>query len=160
MGPEPESANLRLRQWREGDVEGLFKLHENEISEETQMPRFDREEIWRRIASFIGHWELRGFGPWALEEKQSRSFVGFCGLWFPSGWQDIEIGYAVTPQHRRKGYATEAALHTKQYGYGEKAIPRLVSYIRPDNVASQGVAAKLGAVREGNILLRGKPCLV
>jgi RimJ/RimL family protein N-acetyltransferase len=99
---------------------------------------------------------LRGFGPWALEEKTSKSFVGHGGLWFPEGWDDVEVGYGIAPEHRRKGYAAEAALCARNYGY-EIGIPRLVSYIQPGNAASIAVATRLQAKPNGEFMMHGKP---
>ena len=69
-----------------------------------------RAESGGEIALILGHCQMRGFGPWALEDKASEHFVGLAGLWFPEGWDDVEIGYGLAPgTFRRKGYAAEAA---------------------------------------------------
>ena len=57
----------------------------------------DREDAWRKFAAYPGHWALRGFGPWAIEEKSSGAFVGLSGLWFPEGWYAPEITWALVP---------------------------------------------------------------
>ena len=88
---------------------------------------------WR---SLIGHWQLRGFGPWALEDKATGRFAGHGGLWFPDGWGDVEVGYGIAPEFRGQGYAVEAAQRVRDYGYREKGLERLVSYIDPGNTAS------------------------
>ena len=41
----------------------------------------------------IGHWELRGFGLWAVEERASGAFLGRIGCFEPEGWPGFEIGY-------------------------------------------------------------------
>ena len=156
MAIELESARLRLRQWREDDVGPLLAFYNDPVSESIYGAGFTRADIWRRIALFVGHFQLRGFGPWALEEKTSKSFVGHGGLWFPEGWDDVEVGYGIAPEHRRKGYAAEAALCARNYGY-EIGIPRLVSYIQPDNAASIAVATRLQAKPNGEFMMHGKP---
>lgn len=40
--------------------------------------------------------------------------------------------------------ATEAATAVRDYAFGALKLPRLISLIRPDNVASQRVAEKVG----------------
>jgi [ribosomal protein S5]-alanine N-acetyltransferase len=42
-----------------------------------------REDAWRRMAYFVGHWELRGCGRWALIEEATGRLVGRAGLLHP-----------------------------------------------------------------------------
>jgi RimJ/RimL family protein N-acetyltransferase len=51
------------------------------------------------MAPILGHWTLKGFGYWAVEERASGAFVGCVGLWEPSGWPEVELGYWITPQY-------------------------------------------------------------
>lgn len=156
MALELETERLRLRQWREDDVGPLLAFYNDPVSESIYGTGATRADIWRRIALFFGHFHLRGFGLWALEEKTSKSFVGYGGLWFPEGWDDVEVGYGIAPEHRRKGYAAEAAIRARNYGH-EIGIARLVSYIQPTNAASIAVAARLGAKPDGEFMMHGKP---
>ena len=154
--PELETERLRLRHWRESDVDPLHVFYRDPLSAEIYGSGIERSDVWRRMALAIGHWHLRGFGPWILEEKTSSRIAGQCGLWFPDGWGDVEVGYGIMPEFRGKGYASEAAARVRNYGYREKGIARLVSYIDPGNSASLRVAEKLGARLDGEFLLHGK----
>jgi RimJ/RimL family protein N-acetyltransferase len=158
--PELETERLRLRHWRESDVDPFLAFYRDPQSAAIYGDDVKRSDVWRRIALHIGHWQLRGFGAWALEDKKSRRFAGYGGLWFPDGWDDIEIGYGISPEFRGQGLAGEAARRVRNYGYREIGLGRLVSYIEPRNTPSLRVAGKLGAVRQGEFLLNGKPHLV
>jgi RimJ/RimL family protein N-acetyltransferase len=158
--PELETERLRLRFWRENDVGPLLAFYRDPQSAVVFGEGVKRSDVWRRTALFVGHWELRGFGPWALEDKRTGNFAGFCGLWFPEGWDDIEIGYGIAPEFRRLGYAVEAAKRVRDHGYRDKGFKRLVSYISPENKPSLRVAEKLGAVPHGEFLLNDKLHLV
>ena len=35
-----------------------------------------RDDTWRAIAGMLGHWQLRGYGMWALESRQTGELVG------------------------------------------------------------------------------------
>jgi len=153
MAVELETERLRLRQWREDDVGPLFAFYTDPVSEGIYGAGVTREEVWRRIAMRIGHFHLRGYGLWAVEEKASKSFAGYAGLHYPLGWDDVEVGYGIAPEHRRKGYAAEAAIRARDYGY-EIGIPRLVSYIQPTNAASIAVATRLGAKPDGEFMMQ------
>jgi len=136
---------LLLRQWANDDFESFATYYADE-----EMARFvggksDREAAWRRMASLIGHWALRGYGYWAVEECDTGRFVGCVGLWFSDGWPELELGYWLTRDMQGKGYATEAARRARDYAFGVVGSETLVSYIHPDNAPSKRVAEALGA---------------
>lgn len=160
MAPELTTERLRLRAWRESDVGPFHDFYRDAQSQVVYGSDVKRSDVWRRIALFIGHWQLRFYGPWALEDRKSGKFAGFCGLWFPDGWDDPEVGWGIAPEFRGRGYAGEAAARARDYGYGDIGLPRLVSYINPSNKASIRVAEKLGAVPDGEFLMHGKTHLV
>jgi RimJ/RimL family protein N-acetyltransferase len=160
LHPELETDRLRLRFWREDDVEPFLDFYRDPESTAVYGGDIKRSDVWRRIALLIGHWQLRGFGPWALEDKATGKFAGHGGLWFPDGWDDVEVAYGILPEFRGRGYAAEAARRAQDFGYREKGIKRLVSYISPENKASLRVAEKLGAVPDGEFLLHDAVHLV
>lgn len=156
---ELETARLRLRKWREDDQESLHAFYSDPISQSIYGYDYSRDDIWRRIAFNLGHWQLRGFGTWALEEKATGTFAGYAGLWFPLGWGDVEVGYGLAAEHRGKGFATEAAICARDHGY-KIGIERLVSYILPTNAASQRVAERLAAKPDGAFMLYDIPHII
>ena len=36
-----------------------------------------RSDAWRQLAMILGHWTLRGFGLWAVEERATPPLNGF-----------------------------------------------------------------------------------
>jgi RimJ/RimL family protein N-acetyltransferase len=154
--PDLETQRLLLRQWRESDLGPFHKFYSDPASQAIY-GKTSRPEVWRQMALFIGHFHLRGYGLWALEEKESGAFAGYAGLWFPPGRPDVEVGYGIVPALRRKGFATEAARLARGHGFHSLGMNRLVSYIQPDNAASIGVAVRLGAKPDGVFKMAGKP---
>ena len=150
-----ESARLRFRQYRESDFPELLAFH-NDALTKSVYGELHADEVWRRMATGLGHWQLRGFGPFALEHRESGAYVGACSLWFPQGWQDIEIGYHIAPQFRRQGFAAEAVRRIREHGYKDRGFGKLVSYIQPSNLASQAVARSVGAITDGEFEMSGK----
>ena len=69
----------------------------------------NRQQAWRSMAAIMGHWEIRGYGFFSLESKETGEWVGRVGPWNPEGWPAPEVGWTISPDHLRKGYATEAA---------------------------------------------------
>ena len=45
---------------------------------------YTREEVWARILRYVGHWTLKGYGFWAIEEKLSGDFIGEAGHLYSS----------------------------------------------------------------------------
>jgi RimJ/RimL family protein N-acetyltransferase len=58
----------------------------------------------------------------------------------------IEIGlyYAVHPEHRRQGYASEAARALVEFAFDRLQLARIVATTERDNVASQALMRRLG----------------
>ncbi len=154
---ELETERLRLRALRESDLQGMYELHSDALSKSVYRTGFERGDIWRRIATALGHWQLRGYGPWALEDKNSGAYVGACSLWFPEGWHDVEVGYSIHPAFRGRGLAVEAAICVRNFGFSHYKFKRLVSYIQPSNLQSIRVAEKLGATVDGDFMMGDIP---
>lgn len=119
-----------------------------------------RPDAWRQMAMILGHWALRGFGLWAVEERATGTFIGRVGCFQPDGWPDFEIGYVLARDAWGKGYASEAAAASLAYARTVLGRERIISIIRPDNLGSIRVASGLGAVPEGFVEFFGAPALV
>lgn len=104
----------------------------------------DRANAWRSLAMLLGHWQLRGYGMWALELKDTGDFIGRAGLMRPEGWPDLELGWMLKPEHRHHGYATEAGEAALAFAWRHLHAPRVISLIRSGNDASDRVAERLG----------------
>lgn len=104
----------------------------------------DRKNAWRSMAMLMGHWALRGFGMWAVENRLDHDFVGRVGLMCPEGWPDVELGWMLSPGQRHHGYATEAGAAALQFAWQHLDLPRVISLVRPGNDASMRVAERLG----------------
>jgi RimJ/RimL family protein N-acetyltransferase len=155
--PVLETERLRLREWREADLAPLAAFYgDAAVARFLSTPR-DLADVWRFMAARAGHWSLRGYGPWALEEKASGQWVGHCGLWSPHGWPEPELIWGLAPGARGSGYATEAARRARDFAYQDLGWTTLVSCIVPENVASQRVARRMDATLERTIELRGHP---
>jgi RimJ/RimL family protein N-acetyltransferase len=153
--PTLETERLVLRPWRANDLDSFIEFHADPLTYSIYKLEPTRGEMWRRMAMGLGHWHLRGFGGWLLEDKKTGSYVGQCGHWYPEGWADIEIGYGIHPRHRGQGYAVEAATAVRERGIKEHHFKRQVSYIQPSNTNSIRVAEKMGAVPDGTFDMSG-----
>ena len=120
----------------------------------------DRMNAWRSMAMLLGHWQLRGFGMWAMELRETGEFIGRVGLHQPEGWPALEIGWMLLADQRRHGYATEGARVAREFGFRTLGAEKLVSLIRADNGAAERVARRLGGRQATTIDFLGGATLV
>lgn len=104
-----------------------------------------RPEAWRSMAMAMGHWEIRGYGFFSLQHKESGEWVGRVGPWYPEGWPSPEVGWTISPDHVRQGYATEAARASIDYVFNTLGWSRTIHVILEGNEASISVAEKVGS---------------
>lgn len=138
---------LRLPEERDLDAVAATMADAETVRFTNHGQPIDRAETWRRMAAQLGHWQLRGYGPFAVEEKATGRWVGRVGPWQPEGWPGLELIWTVARPCWGRGYATEAARAARTWTRSTLGQADLISLIDLDNAASQGVARKLGCRR-------------
>lgn len=153
--PTLTTERLLMRPWREDDLDAYAAM-----SADPAVMRYigqgqtaDRADAWRAIALYVGHWELRGYGLWALELRDDGGFVGRVGLWRPEGWPGLEVGWALARSHWGHGYATEAGRAAIRFAWEVIGAAEVISLIDPDNGASRRVAERLEMRADGRTTL-------
>lgn len=141
-----ETPRLRLRMFRQSDFDAYADmLADPEVARYlSQGQPLPRSEAWRNMAAVVGHWQLLGFGPWAVEERASGELVGRIGPFHPAGWPGLELIWTIRRRSWGQGYATEGARAALAYVFEQMRRDRVISLIRPQNAASIRVAEKLG----------------
>jgi RimJ/RimL family protein N-acetyltransferase len=142
--PVLETHRLRLRALSANDLPDDVAFFATEASRFVGGPR-SRIEVWKHLAAMIGHWVLRGYGFWSVEDRKTGTYCGRVGLFNPEGWPEPEIGWSLMAAATGKGYATEAAAAARAHAYGTLGWTTAISLIAPDNRASKAVARRLGA---------------
>jgi RimJ/RimL family protein N-acetyltransferase len=160
--PQLETERLLLRPFRDADIDAYAAM-----CADPEVMRYvgdrgvlSRDDAWRQMAMLVGHWHLRGFGMWAVEERANEKFIGRVGLHFPEGWPDREIGWALARPYWGKGYALEAATAALAHAFGALQWQRAISLIDPANRPSIRLAERLGERFEKMVEIRGhRVCL-
>ena len=146
--PTIETERLILRPFRESDLDDFTAvMSAPEVRASLYLPdTFGREEAWAQMVNWLGQWELRGTGHWALEDKATSTVIGRAGLHNPErhDWPGIEIGWTLHPDDWGKGYATEAGAAARDYAFAQFDVDAIYSVILHANTASQAVAKRLG----------------
>ncbi|HEY5691118.1 MAG TPA: GNAT family N-acetyltransferase [Cyclobacteriaceae bacterium] len=154
-----ETNRLTLRMFRDEDWKDLHLYYSSEKCMKYTIGRpLTEGETWRTMAGMIGHWQLRGYGPYAIEEKETEIVLGITGLWFPNDWPEPEIKWGLAQHAWGKGFATEAAMAVKKMAFGNIQNCQLISLILMDNQPSIKVARTIGATFEKEIVFREKRC--
>ncbi len=91
------------------------------------------------LASYREH----GFGLWAMRQRGGGETIGICGLVRRPTLEDVDIGYALLPQARGRGFAREAAQAVLEYASGTLGLTRLVAIVSPPNTASRALLESL-----------------
>lgn len=153
--PVLETARLKLRGYQETDFETAAKIWSDEAVFRFLGRPFTSEEIWTRLLRYVGHWELLGYGFWAIEEKASGRFIGeggICDFRRDITWPSCvsvsdathEIGWALGAAYHGKGLATEAVQAMTRWADSHFGGARTICIINPANLPSVRVAEKCG----------------
>ncbi|ARV59456.1 GNAT family N-acetyltransferase [Nostocales cyanobacterium HT-58-2] len=160
--PQLETQRLILRGFREEDLDAYAKMHSDpEVTHYIgEGKTLSRSESWRNMAMIVGHWQLRGYGLWAVEERCSGEMIGRIGCWQPEGWPEFEIGWMLQRAYWGRGFATEGAKAAMDYAFDELQQSYVISVIRPENAASIRVAQKIGEKLQGKTELFGSEAVI
>ena len=158
--PRIETDRLILRGWRADDFEPFAEMMADpEVAQFLTMDQAPAEPplSWHAMAVFVGHWAMRGYGLYVVEEKATGAFVGRVGAWRPEGWVGFELGWALSRQHWGKNYAYESARAAGDWIFDAFPLEHLVSLIHVDNLRSQRLAQRLGMSAVTETMHAGMP---
>ncbi len=145
---EQETERLLLRKYTESDIEGWMVFFENNpglrfLGLDLTKTHHTMATEW--VAKQRKRYEEQGLGMLLAIHKETGAMVGGVGILLRNidGKEVFEIGYSVVPTYWGQGYATEMALHMKQFGFAN-GFHRFISIIHLENEASMMVARKNG----------------
>ena len=102
------------------------------------------EQLDARIAAMENFWRERGYGTFAVLDKETERFVARVGAGLTPETGRVEIAWSTMPEAWGKGYASEAARAAADFTFANSNLTKLDCYLRPDNTASRRVAEKIG----------------
>lgn len=146
LRPTLITERLTLRPFTMDDREALLA-----ITQEPDIFRYfpaktawDMEKVERNIQHQINHWKMFGYGQMAVTMRETGQLMGWCGLEFLNDTKETEVGYLLGHAFWGKGFATEAARASVQFGLEEIGLKEIIGLTDPLNVASQRVLEKCG----------------
>ncbi len=152
---------LHLRPFRPDDFEAHARIcADPEVMRYIRAGALSRSDAWWQMARYMGHWQIRGYGLWAVVERSTGALVGHLGFLHPEGGHGFEMGWALAREAWGRGYALEGMRAAIAHGFTELGRERIVCVIHPENARSIRVAERLGATPEGEIEDSGKTLLL
>jgi RimJ/RimL family protein N-acetyltransferase len=151
-----ETERLMLRPFREDDLDDFAKMcADPEVMRYISLDGnpFNRIQTWIAIAGMLGHWQLRGYGMWAVEERKAGHLMGRIGFMNPEGWPGFELQWMLGRPFWGQGFATEGAKAALEYAFLELRQNHVISMIHPKNTRSIRLAERLGESLEGETKL-------
>jgi RimJ/RimL family protein N-acetyltransferase len=155
--PTIETPHLILRAWKPQDAEALFEiLQEDGILRYFPNPNPPpRSKVEDYIAHQLAHWESRGYGHWAVVERESGQLLGWNGLEYLPELGETEVGYLLSTHSWGRGYATEAARAAVAYGFETAGLGAIIGLVHPENAGSIRVLEKCGMAFADRLTLWG-----
>jgi len=148
--PALRSSRLTLRALCADDHPHLLALaHDPEVMRYIRDGPLSRVEAWWQIARYVGHWQLRGYGMWAVVERSTNRLIGHIGFLNPEGGLGFELGWALARHAWGRGYALEGTRAAVQHAFTALNRDHIACVIRPENDRSIHLAERLGATLEG-----------
>lgn len=141
-----ETERLRLRRFRDDDVDTLARWHADPaFMRHMGRPELSRAETEAALRRYAAHWAEHGFGLLAVEDKETGALVGRSGAAYHRNWPlQPEVGWSVDPAWWGRGIATEAGAACIRWAFADLGIDRLVSIAVEANEPSRRIMAKLG----------------
>lgn len=165
MGESPQSNQLEterliLRPWGDRDLEDFVRLY----GDAEVMRCVTRRPVPRELVTYLLHtpfvrrWEEKGFGSYAVIEKETGAWLGHAGLApvealepaeLSHGLNALEIGFELHKVAWGRGLATEAVRAIIGFGFEILKLDRIIGAAMPENQPSHHVMEKCGLTYRG-----------
>jgi len=145
-----ETGRLLLRSWREEDGAEFARVTNTPEVMEHLGGVEDPAQLADTAARLDSIEREHGFTFWAMERKEDKALLGFCGV-KPASVEpllgEVEIGWRLRHDAWGRGYAREAAQASLEWAWANLGAPRIVAITVPANSRSWGLMERLGMIR-------------
>lgn len=148
------TARLVVRYLRPADLDALHALCSDPdvmqwVGDGTPLSRTDCE---RWIAVSQQNYSTRGFGNFAVVNRDTGEFMGYGGIVYAPQSSDAEIIYALARRHWRKGYATELTSALLDFASQQCGLKKVIATIAPENMVSRRIVERAGMLFQNETL--------
>lgn len=146
-----ETKRLILREMLPADAPGMFRLDSDPDVHRYlgNNPIKSLAEAAAGIEFIRQQYKEYGIGRWAVIEKETGDFTGWAGLKFMTEARNgrvnfYDVGYRFIKTYWGKGYATETATASVNYGFDVMEISEIFGMADVENIASNKALQKAG----------------
>mmetsp|Transcript_29164 Transcript_29164/g.56282 ORF Transcript_29164/g.56282 Transcript_29164/m.56282 type:complete len:179 (-) Transcript_29164:2722-3258(-) len=150
--PTINTARITLRAMRPSDFDRYVEIWSMpEVVRFTGGAPRSRDLCWQKFLANAGHWQITGFGQWAIEEHGTKRMVGQTGFFYGARGvgEDFdavpEAGWVLAPDMHGKGLGREATQAAHDW-FDRVITGPLVCMIEPAHAVSLHLAESLGYV--------------
>ena len=147
--PTLTTERLTLRPHQMSDFEPMAQALGSDHARFVGGPMGERD-AWSDLCRSVAQWHLLGHGAFAIDETQTKTFLGQISCSQHPYFAEPELGWTLLPAAQGKNVAFEAAKTVRAWVYDNTKISSLVSYIHQDNERSRRLAERLSAVLDEN----------
>ncbi|MDB6081403.1 MAG: rimL [Chlamydiia bacterium] len=143
-----KTKRLILRPWQEKDLVSFAAMNADPRVMEHFPSVKTFEESRQEYQRIIDHFTKHSWGSWAVSLIDGAEFIGFIGLraidFLAPFTPAVEVGWRLAFDYWGKGYATEGALASLQYGFEKLDLKEIISFTATSNSRSTTVMEKIG----------------
>jgi len=158
-----QTKRLYLREFSLEDAIHFYQMNlDDDVIKYTGDIAFKTEVEAQDFLSKYDQYDLHKMGRWAVCDKQTKEFLGWCGLKYHPKDDLVEVGYRFYKKHWNKGYATESAKASIKYGFETLKLKTIYAHAHIDNLASPDIEIRPIAGKDTipvrhAVLRKGKP---
>jgi len=151
---------LLIREMTLEDLDAVRSLYQEEhfLFQTSEHP-LNREEEEEKIKAYIHYmYGLYQFGMWVVIERESGKLIGRAGFGIADylDFSEVDLGYLIGKEYRRRGYAEEACRAVLDYAGRILDLPGVSAYIDQENEASLRLIEKLGFQKKEDFIYQGR----
>ena len=140
-----KTERLLLRELNLDDAEKFYRLNLNpNVIKYTGNSAFKDIDEAKEFLKNYQDYKLNGFGRWTVIEKSTNKVLGWCGLKYDQNLDETDIGFRFFEEYWNKGFATESAKASINYGFETLKLKTIVGRAMSENLASIKVLEKIG----------------
>ena len=143
-----ETERLLLREWRDADIDPFHSICSDPAVMATLGPLMSRDKVAVLVERVQGIQDEHGHTFWAMERKEDRALIGWCGIIRGSEGTPIctkpEAGWRMARAAWGKGYVSEAATASMQWAFDHLPDDSVWAITSANNHRSRAVMERLG----------------
>ncbi|MCL2109164.1 MAG: GNAT family N-acetyltransferase [Oscillospiraceae bacterium] len=153
-----ETKRLILRELVISDLPATLEIVGDDVTMAASNGAWSELENRAGLEKQIAGYRENGFGRWAVVLKNTGRLIGICGLQNCETDKEsvLEIGYFFNREFWHNGYATEAAIASKNYAFDVLGESEVFSLVSDTNIAAINVAIRNGMLVRGRFIKQNK----